>query len=211
MPEELILYITKYGYLTIFGLVFLQEIGIPNPVPNEIILLFSGYLASVHRFDIGILLAVVIIADFVGTALLYILFYHFGERLTDKLPKWIPLRKERIHRLSNLITKRGRWGIYLGRLLPYVRGYTSVAAGLLRIPPRVYLLAVLFSAITWSGGYVIAGRILGSRWGTLAEKFGDINIIVITIVILVGVFYLCPLFMRRVRRNHNHTSTNTHE
>ncbi|MCX6740828.1 MAG: hypothetical protein NTY61_00295 [Candidatus Parcubacteria bacterium] len=45
MPHSLAVFITHYGYLAIFFLVFLQEIGVPNPVPNELVLLFSGYLA----------------------------------------------------------------------------------------------------------------------------------------------------------------------
>ena len=45
MPEEVVYYITGYGYLAIFILVFLQEIGMPNPFPNELLLIFSGYLS----------------------------------------------------------------------------------------------------------------------------------------------------------------------
>ena len=44
MPPEIILYISKYGYLAIFVVTFLQETGVPNPVPNELVLMFSGYL-----------------------------------------------------------------------------------------------------------------------------------------------------------------------
>ncbi len=44
MPEDVVYYVTRYGYLAIFILVFLQEIGMPNPFPNELLLIFSGYL-----------------------------------------------------------------------------------------------------------------------------------------------------------------------
>jgi len=49
MSLTLSAYILKYGYIAIFSLVFLQEIGVPNPVPNEVVLLFSGYLSSVGK------------------------------------------------------------------------------------------------------------------------------------------------------------------
>ena len=52
MSPTLSAYIVKYGYMAIFSLVFLQEIGVPNPVPNEVVLLFSGYLASVGKLDL---------------------------------------------------------------------------------------------------------------------------------------------------------------
>jgi hypothetical protein len=45
MSSELLFYVTKYSYGAIFVLVLLQELGVPNPVTNEFVLLFSGYLA----------------------------------------------------------------------------------------------------------------------------------------------------------------------
>jgi membrane protein DedA with SNARE-associated domain len=52
-------------------MVFLQEIGVPNPVPNEVVLLFSGYLSSVGQLDCITVLITVIAADVLGSSLLY--------------------------------------------------------------------------------------------------------------------------------------------
>lgn len=166
MPAELFAYILKHGYLAIFSLVFSQEIGIPNPIPNELVLLFSGYLAfkGTLRFELVFFTAVV--ADFIGTTLLYTVFYFFGHRIIMRFPNLIS--SHRLDRLTSQIS--GGWSVYIGRLLPYVRGYTSVAAGLLNIRPRVFIPAVIFSAITWSGGYVIVGRLLGPDWNKVATK-----------------------------------------
>ncbi len=200
MPQELILYITKYGYLTIFSLVFLQEIGVPNPVPNELVLLFSGYLAFTGVFSIAYLFGVVVAADFLGTALLYVIFYHFGEDFFARMPRWFPLKKEKLDRIRESINKKGWWGIYLGRLLPYVRGYTSVVAGLLRIRPKKFLFAVFFSAVTWSGGYVIVGRLLGKKWEDAAQKFGNINQVVVFFVLGLLLLYVTPKLYKKLRR-----------
>ena len=53
MSSEVALYITRYGYLAIFCLVLLQELGVPNPVTNEFVLLFSGYLAFSGVLSLG--------------------------------------------------------------------------------------------------------------------------------------------------------------
>ena len=53
-------------------------------------------------------------------------------------------------------------GIYVARHLSFLRGYAYVAAGLLPVPPKVFIPAVVDSAITWSDGWVIAGRLLGT-------------------------------------------------
>ncbi len=189
MPPELALYITKYGYAAIFSLVFLQEIGIPNPVPNELVLLFAGYLASAGVLDLTLVFLTVISADFIGTSLLYAFFYLFGDYVMDHKPKWLPISKEKIMRLSEKISRREQWGIYVGRLVPYLRGYTSVAAGLLKIRPRVFLTAVLISAITWSGSYALVGRLMGKYWQEFAGQLGGYESILFLVIALLIVVY----------------------
>jgi membrane protein DedA with SNARE-associated domain len=197
MPAELAAYIIKYGYLTIFSLVFLQEIGVPNPVTNELVLLFSGYLAYTHQLNLIVVIITVVLADFTGTTLLYIVFYYFGERLLNKKPKWLPM--EKIEKLKQRVERGGMVAIYAGRLLPYVRGYTSVAAGLLEIRPRVFLTAVLLSAITWSGGYVIVGFAFGSRWNQVISKLGFGEFALASVVILFLVVYVLPKIYQLVK------------
>lgn len=191
MDSELFLYIEKFGYLAIFGLVFLQEIGIPNPVPNEIILTFSGYLASIGQLDLTLVILTVIAADFIGTSVLYFVFYLFGHIIIAKKPRWLPLREEQIEKLTNMISKRDMWGIFIGRLLPYVRGYTSIAAGLMQFKPKVFLPMVLLSALIWSGGYALVGKLLGPRWAKVIDAVGGTtNFFLITLGIVFAVFAL---------------------
>ena len=93
MSPILSAYIIKYGYIAIFLLVFLQEIGMPNPVPNELVLIFSGYLTSVGKLDFITVLITVIAADTIGSSLLYMTFYCFGQRVLQKWSHVIPTSK----------------------------------------------------------------------------------------------------------------------
>jgi membrane protein DedA with SNARE-associated domain len=166
-------YIVKYGYIAIFLLVFLQEIGVPNHVPNELVLLFSGYLTSVEKLDFITVLITVVSADTIGSSLLYMTFYCFGQRVLQKWSHVIPTSK--LAYLTARVSHQDRWSIYVGRLMPFIRGYTAVAAGLLKIPPGIFLPAVLLSALTWSGGYVIAGKLLGHEYVNVVSKLGQGN------------------------------------
>jgi len=199
MPQEVANYIIQYGYLTIFSLVFLQEIGVPNPVTNELVLLFSGYLAYTGRLSLTLVILTVVAADFLGTSLLYFVFYLFGEYILAHAPKWLPV--EKIHKLKARVEERGRWGIFAGRLLPYVRGYTSVAAGLLQIPPTVFLSAVVLSAVIWSGGYVVIGRLLGKHWDTIISKLGFWQFAFAALIILFLVFYIAPWVHKKIKES----------
>ncbi len=191
MPESLVHFITHYGYFAIFGLVFLQEIGIPNPVANELVLLFAGSLAYAGTLSFTGVFLSAILGDIIGTGLLYWVFYRFGNRVFEKKPKWIPISRETIERLGERVRLHGGWGVFVGRLLPFVRGYASVAAGLFRIKPKTFFIAVLSSALLWTGGYVILGSIFGKYWINIAQTSGGIQkifgrAILITVVILAS-------------------------
>ena len=182
-------YIIKYGYIAIFSLVFLQEIGVPNPVPNELVLLFSGYLASIGKLDFVIVLITVITADTVGSSLLYIIFYYFGQRVLLKWPHVVSTSK--LAYFTARVSHKDRWSIYVGRHIPFLRGYTAVAAGLLKIPPSIFLPAVLLSALTWSGGYVIAGKLLGYEYIDVVSKLATGKLALAGLVVLCIIGFLC--------------------
>ena len=185
MSSELTLQITKYGYLAIFLLVFLQELGVPNPVTNEFVLLFSGYLAFVRVLNLWLVILTAVSADFIGTTVLYAVFYWFGEYIMDHRPRWFPVTPADIDRVARGISERHQWGIYFGRLIPFLRGYTSVAAGILPIRPKIFMPAVVVSAITWSGGYVIAGMLLGPYWEQVVTRIGRVESLVLLAALIV--------------------------
>jgi membrane protein DedA with SNARE-associated domain len=199
LSTELAAYITRYGYLAIFLLVFAQELGVPNPVTNEFVLLFSGYLAFAGVLNLWAAVLAAVAADCIGTSILYVVFYRCGASILAKRPAWFPVSKDHIDRLSRTIAERRQWGIYVGRLIPFLRGYASVAAGLLSIPPRVFVPAVLVSAITWSGGYVIAGRLLGPYWNDAAAKIGRAEALVLVVMFFLAATVAGRVVLRKSR------------
>ena len=145
MSSEAIQYITQYGYIAIFVLIFLQEIGVPNPVPNELVLLFSGYLTFTGALFLPYVLMTAIAADLMGATILYYVFYFFGAYILSHKPKWLPISTEKINKLSQKINTGGFWSLFLGRITPYIRGYVSVISGLIQIKPKVYLPLILIT------------------------------------------------------------------
>lgn len=195
MPPELADYIIKYGYLTIFSLVFLQEIGAPNPVPNELVLLFSGYLSSTGHLDFSLVILTVVIADLLGTTALYAIFYFLGKYILSK--NWRFISREKIDRLTDAVEKRGGLGVFIGRLIPYLRGYTSVAAGILRVKPLVYLPIVLLTALIWSGGYTLGGRLLGSRYLALNDWLSPWKVLLFGLTTFLFAVFILPKLIKK--------------
>ena len=185
MPPEIILYISQYGYLAIFLLIFLQEIGMPNPIPNELMLLFCGYLAFKGILELSVVFLTALSADFIGTNILYFTFYFFGGYILQRKPRWFPVSQKTINKLSVQVLKGGKWKMYLLRLTPFIRGYTSVVTGLLQIKPKTFLPIALFSAMTWSGAYILTGKLLGPRWSFIEKNIHNIKYIMLLALIII--------------------------
>lgn len=181
MPPLVAHFIGNYGYIAIFLLIFLQEIGVPNPVPNEIVLLFSGSLGATGILSFPIVFLIVVSADILGALLLYVVFYTYGHRLLSKIP--LPISKRKLGQLTEGISRRGWWGVFLGRLLPFFRGYASVVAGVTRMKFSVFSTSVVSSALVWSGGIAIVGRILGIYWTRAESVIKKIDMIALVIII----------------------------
>lgn len=187
MSPQLIHYVTKYGYYAIFVLVFLQESGVPEPIPNEFVLLFSGYMVYKNALDFPLVILAVVLADFTGTNILYTVFYFFGSYILDHKPRWFPIKDETIQKYTKRVSEGKLWTIYLGRITPFIRGYTSVGAGLLQIKPKKFLPIALISALTWSCAYVLTGYLLGPYWKHVVKNFKYILPIVLVVMIIIGI------------------------
>ena len=175
MPPSFLHFIIVNGYIAIFVIVFMQEIGIPTIVPNEISLFFFGYLASQGNIHLPWVLLTAIAAEISGTTLVYLIFYIFGPRLSRIKFKKLPIPHRTVEMLKARIDKTGKWGIFIGRMTPFLRGYTSVLAGLLQVNPRNFLLIISASALCSTGAFVMAGWYFGPYWRFLAQRFPDIG------------------------------------
>ncbi len=192
-------FILQYGYLAIFLFVFLQELGIPNPITNELVLIFSGYLAYTGVLSLTKVILSAISADFIGTSILYFIFYGLSKHYFFKnTPHWLEKFVARLEKLKKRVENGNIWTIFLGRLTPFLRGYISVAAGTLQIKPKVFLTTVLLSAITWSGGLVLTGKLLGPYWKEVVKRIGTFESVAVIILFVITMLILGKYVSRRL-------------
>jgi membrane protein DedA with SNARE-associated domain len=157
----------------------------PNPFPNELLLIFSGYLSFKGLLFLPFVILTAIFADFIGTNVLYILFYNTGVFIIQKKPKWIPLSARIIDQLNTKISKGGQLSIYIFRLTPFTRGYTSVITGLLRVKPKVFLPIALISSITWATIYVVIGHFIGPSWNLFTQNVDSFKYIILAVLTVI--------------------------
>jgi len=189
MPPQILYYISSYGYLAIFLLVFLQEIGVPIPLPNELLMLFSGYLVFKGVLLFSIVVLVIILADFLATMALYNLFYYAGNYIISNKPKWFPLSDIKLNSLRSKISKGGLWMVAICRLTPFIRGYTSVISGLIHIKPRIFIPIALLSSILFCGFYVTSGKFFGPYWNQIIAGWSVDQYYILSVVLLILAAY----------------------
>ncbi len=161
MTEQLLFYIAQYGYLAILVLVFLQEVGMPSPIPNEFVLVFSGYLSYTGVLKASLVVLSAVVGDLLASFMLFELFYFFGKTVMDRKPKWLPISETKIEKLKQRIDSSGQFGTYVGRVTPFVKGYVSVLCGLLRVPQKKYGFILVTTSVAWAVVYVGGGYVAG--------------------------------------------------
>ena len=198
MVEQIAHNISQYGYLSIFLLVFLQEIGVPNPIPNELVLLFSGYLSFTGVLSLPLAILSAIIGDLLSSGTLFIAFYFFGNYIFKRLPKWIPLSKEKLESISEKIRVSGHYGIFIGRLTPFIKGYVSVLSGLTRVKPSKFGIILLSTSIIWASAYVCCGYFAGPYWELIMRNNSTIQHQVLLIAVSVIVIVILLQVLKRL-------------
>lgn len=152
-------YILTYGYLSIFAVVLLQELGMPG-LPNELVLFYFGYVSRQVCLSYPMLIFLVVLADILGSFILYYLFFYGRNWLAAIKPKWLKVPEKKIQKIKSKIASHNGRSIFIAKLTPFVRSYLPVVAGLLHVEQALYGRIVLVTAFIWSGGWVTAGWLL---------------------------------------------------
>lgn len=202
MPDDLVFYISQYGYLALFLFIFLQEVGAPTPLPNELILIFSGYLVFTGILKLPLVILTVAGADLLAAAILYLIFHFFGTLLLNSKSRWIPISPQSIHKQSEKIARFGFKGIVIGRLSPFIRGYVAVICGLLHINLKRYGITVLATSVIWSSFYIATGYLLGPYWRYINTHFEDFKYVLVAIPAGIALWFISKYVINMICKKH---------
>lgn len=175
MPIEdlpkVLMAVADYGYLALFVVLFAEELGVPLPLPGDVLLLFTGYLVGrgVLRFDLSVL--TVVLAAFAGASTLYALASRHGRSLLTRYGRYIRLSNARLEPLESRFRRLGPWAMLLARITPGLRIYMSAIAGLGGVPYPRFAAALAPAALAWAVAFIFIGSKVGEQWDELARLF----------------------------------------
>jgi membrane protein DedA with SNARE-associated domain len=184
--------ISTMSYPGIFFLMILESALIP--IPSEIIMPFSGFLASTGKLNyIGVVLAGSF-GNLVGSILTYYLGINVGRKVILKYGKYIFFKKKHLELTENLFNKYGDRVSFVGRLLPGIRTYVSLPAGIGKTKFTKFVIYTFTGSIIWNFMLTYVGMKLGSNWKNIDKYSIYLDILA---VIAIAVFLIWFLYNSR--------------
>ncbi|MCZ1264672.1 MULTISPECIES: DedA family protein [Paenibacillus] len=152
-------FIGQYGYFAIYGLLALGVIGMP--IPDEVMMTFVGYLASISVLNYSVSIVVSFGGAFTGGLLSYTIGKKAGRPLVEKYGKWVGVNAKRLGRVESWFLKYGYWSIILGYFIPGIRHLMCCFSGISRMAIGRYVLFSSIGAFIWCVVFISIGFYVG--------------------------------------------------
>lgn len=158
-------FLNQYGLFAIFSIVLLKEIGIPIPIPADLIFLGAAASAAAGKFDaqggwIAVFL-VILIPMFLGGFVQFVLAKGPGRALVYRIGRHIGLTEARLDKAMNAVRKGGMTAVTVGLTTPGLRIATVPASGLADLSLPVFLPGLLLGSAFFLGWHFALGYLGG--------------------------------------------------
>lgn len=174
--------------LLVIALIIFSECGILIGffLPGDTLLFICGLLVSTNALKLNLVLviAVLVVAAFVGNMVGYGIGYKAGPLIFDK-PNARFFKQEYVQRSSAFFEKYGKVAVILARFVPIVRTVATVMAGVSKMNTRIYTLYSAIGGVIWVAGVTIAGYFLG-KIKFIADNVDLILIGAVVVVVLIS-------------------------
>ena len=184
--------ISSLGYIGIAFLMALENI-IP-PIPSELIMPLAGFTVNQGEMNFVLVVVAGTIGSIIGTMPWYFLGKSWGLKRTieivDRYGKWLALSGKDVEKANNWFNRRGNTAIAFGRLIPGIRTYISLPAGISKIPLLPFLFYSTLGSIFWVTLLTGAGYILGANYELVGEYMKPLSIFVLIAAISTVIYWI---------------------
>ena len=179
--------ISTAGAWGIMGIMALESCNIP--IPSEATLPFAGYLVSKGELNFHITAWFGAIGCLLGSIPSYYIGYFGGRKFVEKYGKYFLVSKHDLENADKWVEKYGDWSFFLCRMLPIIRTFISLPAGILKAKKRFFFTMTFFGSLIWCYALTYLGKELGEHIKDIIpwwHKFDEL--IIIICLILAGIY-----------------------
>ena len=178
-----------------WGIALLMAIESCNiPLPSEAILPFAGYLVTKGVFSIHVAAFAGAIGCVIGSIPSYYLGYWGGRSFVEKYGKYFLVSKKDLEDADKWVEKYGDWAFFICRMLPVVRTFISLPAGILKAKKRFFFTFTFLGSLIWSYLLVYVGVKMGENMDAFKHIWHKFDVAIVVICLVLGVAYLYKHF-----------------
>ncbi|MBC9727512.1 DedA family protein [Streptomyces sp. TRM68367] len=192
-------FIATFGFLAVFVLMAAESACIP--VPSELIMLFGGALAAGavpgSHPSLALVIAAGVLGNLAGSYFAWAVGRSGGQAALRRWGRYIWLKDEDIDRATDWFERYGTKAVLVGRMLPVVRTFISLPAGIAAMAPVRFGLYTVAGCIPWTAALGVAGYAVGGNWHSIADDFHGPTYAIAAIIALLGTGGLIALARKR--------------
>ena len=183
--------ISALGYAGIALLMAIESACIP--LPSEIIMPFSGYLVSTRRFDLVLVATAGAIGCNIGSTIAYAIGFYGGRPLVERWGYWVLIGQRELAFVDWFFDRFGSIAVFVGRLLPVVRTFIALPAGIARMSQTKFQIYTFLGSWPWCFALAYVGMRLGAKWDSdprLREFMHRFDGVIIAVAVIAVAWYV---------------------
>jgi membrane protein DedA with SNARE-associated domain len=174
-----------YGLAAIFVVLLVKEIGVPVPIPSDILMIGAGTQAALGEYGLGALAVAVVVAVAAGVTLQFLLFRSFGRAVLERTGARLGLSSTRRAAVEARLRAGGARAVFVGLNVPGARAAVVAVAGLAALPLASFAPAAIAGTLVFHGWHVALGYLVGPSAVALLAAAG--------VPLLIGLVALAAL------------------
>ncbi len=177
------------------------------PIPSEVTMPFSGYLVTIGRFNLYLVILIGALANLVGSLLAYWLGFWGEEHVIRgwirKYGKYMLITENEYDRAERWFRKYGEKIVFFSRILPVVRTFISLPAGIAEMNFWKFSYLTFLGSLIWSAFLTLIGFYLGRNWSSIEIYYRKFEYFIVGIGILIIAFYIVHKLKHLRKRKSN--------
>jgi membrane protein DedA with SNARE-associated domain len=182
------------GLLGVFVLMVPESACIP--IPSEATMLFAGFNVARGHYPLWEPVLVGVVANVIGSWVAYAIGYYGRIDLLEKHGRALHVKQKHLDWADRWFARHGDATVFFARMVPIVRTFISLPAGVARMPFSRFTLFTLAGCVPWVFMLAFIGREAGSHWDRWKDKLHYVDYVVLA-AIAIGVVYLIVSRRRR--------------
>ena len=181
-------FLTSAGYAALILFCFMEAACIP--VSSEITFGFAGVLAYQGHLNLALVIIIGTLAELAGSYASYAVGRAGGRPLVKRLGRYVLVSESDVDRAERFLAGRGAWAIPVGRMLPFVRSFISIVAGLVRVPPIRFGLLSLLGTALYAAAVASLGYALGGAWQRVSHGLSVLGYVLFALIVVAIVGFI---------------------